>query len=361
VEERRRAVESLGVTLLREGYQGCRALVTGHTGFKGSWLMLMLESLGAKATGLSVDIPTDPNHWQLLKLDGPEHRVDIRDAAAVERAIMETKPDIVFHLAAQSLVRRSYREPLLTWQTNVMGTAHVLEACRKVSSVRAVVVATTDKCYENDETGRPYKETDKLGGHDAYSASKAGAELVAASYREAFYSAPDSPLLATVRAGNVIGGGDWSEDRLIPDLVRTRAKSEALVVRSPNAVRPWQHVLDVLTGYAQLGSTLLAGKKEFAEAWNFGPDEGSACTVGEVLEKLQACWPKMEWQVTGEKQPHEATLLHLDSAKARDKLGWRPRLTLDAGLKATARWYQAFYDNGTIASREQLKHYLDSL
>ncbi len=351
--KRRTAMENLGVS-----YRGCRALVTGHTGFKGSWLALMLKSLGAEVTGVSLDVPSTPSHWECLKLDIPDTRADIRNAKEIRRAIVQSEPEIVFHLAAQSLVRRSYREPLLTWETNVMGTANVLEACRHAPSVRAVVVVTTDKCYENNETGRAYTETDKLGGHDPYSASKAAAEMVAASYRAAFFHEKNPLLVATARAGNVIGGGDWSEDRLIPDLVRALAKNEPLVIRSPNATRPWQHVFDPLAGYLQLGAKLLAGDRAFAEAWNFGPDTSGNCTVGEVLDKLRAHWPKMDWKVTDAPQPHEAQLLHLDSGKARTKLGWQPQLPLGEALLATAEWYQRFYENGSIITREQIENYL---
>jgi len=353
-------VENLGVTLAG-AYRGRRVLVTGHTGFKGSWLALMLEALGAKVTGLSLDIPSQPSHWKLLKLNIPNHRADIRDAKALHDTIKKAQPEIVFHLAAQSLVRRSYREPMLTWQTNVIGTANVLEACRELPSLKAVVIATTDKCYDNKESPTPYKETDALGGHDPYSASKAAAELVTTSYRKAFFSETDSPLVASVRAGNVIGGGDWSEDRLIPDLVRALEKNEKLTIRSPNATRPWQHALDLLTGYLQLGEKLLAGEKTFAEAWNFGPDQSGNCTVSEVLQKLRAHWSKLNWQVTDAPQPHEATLLALDSTKARTKLGWRPRWTLDEGLQATATWYQRYYDAGEIISRRQLDDYMAAL
>jgi CDP-glucose 4,6-dehydratase len=350
-------MESLGVNLT-ESYRGRRVLVTGHTGFKGSWLTLMLQTLGAKVSGVSLDVPSTPSHWELLKLSIPDYRVDIRNARALQDAVKKIEPEMVFHLAAQSLVRRSYREPLATWETNVMGTANLLEACRHTTSVKAIVVTTTDKCYENNETGQAYKETDKLGGHDPYSASKAAAEMVAASYRNAFFHEKNSPLLATARAGNVIGGGDWSENRLIPDLVCALAKNETLTVRSPNATRPWQHVLDLLTGYLQLGEKLLAGDHTFAEAWNFGPDASGNCSVGEVLTKLRVEWPKIEWQVTKELQPHEAMLLSLDSTKARTKLGWQPKCSLENSLEATALWYKYFYEKNSLISREQLENYL---
>lgn len=267
-------------------FRNKRVLLTGHTGFKGSWLAIWLTGLGAQVIGVSLSPETEPNHWDLLGLDLDDRRVDIRDADAILNIFTETKPELVFHLAAQPLVRRSYRDPLETWSTNVMGTANVLDACRLTESVRAIVVVTTDKCYENQEWPWGYRENDRLGGHDPYSASKAGAELVAASYRHAFFSNEDGPLLATARAGNVIGGGDWSEDRLIPDLVRATVNNQSLEIRSPNATRPWQHVLESLSGYLLLGQKLLEGQKDFAAPWNFGPEPEGNRSVAEVLEKL---------------------------------------------------------------------------
>jgi CDP-glucose 4,6-dehydratase len=270
----------------------------------------------------------------------------------------EAKPEMVFHLAAQPLVRRSYRDPLETWSTNVMGTANLLDACRQTASVRAIVVVTTDKCYENQEWHWGYRESDRLGGHDPYSASKAATELVVASYRSAFFHAPDAPLLATARAGNVIGGGDWSEDRLIPDLVRAITTRTPLEIRSPTATRPWQHVLESLSGYLVLGQKLLEGKKSMAECWNFGPEPEGNRPVAEVLAQLTAHWPELTWQVTQHPQPHEAGLLYLDSAKAKTKLGWRPIWALDNALTATADWYRSFADKGRVVSRDQLAGYI---
>lgn len=337
-----------------------RVLVTGHTGFKGSWLSLWLEQLGAEVTGISLSPETMPNHWDLLKLSIDDRRHDIRDVAAVQYIFAEKQPEIVFHLAAQPLVRRSYRDPVETWATNVMGTANVLEACRKTPSVRAVVAITTDKCYENHEWPWGYRENDRLGGHDPYSASKAGAELVAASYRSAFFNKEPSPLLATARAGNVIGGGDWSEDRLIPDLIRALEQGHSLEIRSPNATRPWQHVLESLSGYLMLGQRLLMSDKAYAEAWNFGPEQEGNCTVSDVLVKLNRQWENLRWHVTEAPQDHEATLLYLDSAKAHSKLYWRPVWTIDDTLTNTAAWYRAWLQSGQIISRQQLADYVAS-
>jgi len=347
----------LGMKLFADIYRGKRVLLTGHTGFKGSWLTLWLHGLGAKVTGVSLPPGSEPNHWDLLALTIDDRRFDIRDANALARIIQETQPEIVFHLAAQPLIRRSYRDPLESWSTNVMGTANVLEACRQTPSVRAIVVITTDKCYENREWPWGYRENDRLGGHDPYSASKAGAELVVASYRTAFFNTETAPLLATARAGNVIGGGDWSEDRLIPDLIRALEKNQSLEIRSPQATRPWQHVLESLSGYLLLGQRLLGGDQTFAEAWNFGPEPEGNRTVAEVLGKLNQHWPNLRWHVTDKPQPHEATLLYLDSAKARSHLHWQPVWRVDATMAKTADWYRAWLETGQIISRQQLADY----
>jgi CDP-glucose 4,6-dehydratase len=348
----------LALNAFGNAYRGRRVLVTGHTGFKGSWLCLWLRALGSEVTGLALDPPSEPSHWGLLKLPITDHRIDIRDEAAVRRVFAAERPEIVFHLAAQPLVRRSYREPVITWATNVMGTAHVLEAVRHTPEVRAVVVVTTDKCYENREWPWPYRERDRLGGHDAYSASKAGAELVAASYRSALLRQPSASLLATARGGNVIGGGDWSEDRLIPDLVRAVVAGEPLVIRAPRATRPWQHVLDCLSGYLLLGQRLLAGDATCADAWNFGPDGEGNRTVEEVLQHLARTWPQLRWQLASGPQPHEAGLLQLDSAKAKMHLGWRPVWDLGAAIDRTATWYRQWLELGEVSSADQLDAYI---
>lgn len=339
-------------------YRGRHVLVTGHSGFKGSWLTLWLEMLGAKVTGISLPPETTPNHWDLLGLDAASHYIDIREEAPLRAAILQAAPDMVFHMAAQPLVRRSYHKPLETWATNVMGTALVLDACRQLPGLKAMVVVTTDKCYENKEWVWGYRENDPLGGHDPYSASKAGSELVAASFRRSFFNTPESPLLATARAGNVIGGGDWSEDRLIPDIVRAVKAGASVEIRSPNSTRPWQHVLECLSGYLLLGQRLLQGDRGCAEAWNFGPDREGNQPVKAVLGALQASWPAAAWHTTDAKQPHEAGLLQLDSDKARRGLAWQPVWSFQEGVAATAEWYRAWLERDALISREQLQRYV---
>jgi CDP-glucose 4,6-dehydratase len=348
--------------LFGDVYRGKRVLVTGHTGFKGSWLSLWLKQLGAEVVGISLPPEKQPSHWSLLGLESTvqHHELDIRQATEVARVFKTTRPEVVFHLAAQPLVRRSYRDPIETWSTNVMGTANVLEACRQTRSIRAILAVTTDKCYENQEWAWGYRETDRLGGHDPYSASKAGSELVSASYRRAFFHNDSAPLLATARAGNVIGGGDWSEDRLIPDLVRAMATQQSLEIRSPNATRPWQHVLESLSGYLLLGQKLIEGNKNFDGAWNFGPERIGNRTVADVLKGLQTHWPEMQWHQTERHHPYEANLLYLDSAKAHAQLGWQPVWSLDTTLEKTADWYRTFLDSQTTISVQQLAVYVEA-
>ena len=278
----------------------------------------------------------------------------MRDAGEVARLVAEIRPEIVFHLAAQPLVRRSYANPLETWSTNVMGAANVLEACRLAPGVRAIVVITTDKVYENQEWAWGYRENDRIGGHDPYSASKAAVELLTDSYRKSFFKRDGGLQLATARAGNVIGGGDWSGDRLIPDLMRAVDAQVPLVIRSPDATRPWQHALECVSGYLLLGQKLLEGKPGFDEAWNFGPDVDSNRTVEEILTSLQQYWAGFKWHVDTQCQPHETKVLYLDNAKSKARLGWQPVWTLQQTLAATAEWYQVCKNEKKAISRDQL-------
>jgi CDP-glucose 4,6-dehydratase len=346
-------------------WAGRRVLVTGHTGFKGSWLSLWLESLGARVTGLALAPETEPALFEVLGLGTRlhDHRADVRDPAAVARVFDACRPEVVFHLAAQALVRDSYREPVATFATNVMGTAHVLEAARRCDSLRAVVVATSDKCYENDETGRAFREGDPLGGRDPYSASKAGAELVAASWRASF-PGTSCAALATVRAGNVIGGGDWARDRIVPDLVRGFAAGQPVPIRNPRAVRPWQHVLEPLAGYLRVAEVLLEGGADCATAWNFGPDAAGALPVAELVAQAAARWGDgAQWTHDAEPQPHEARLLQLDSARARTRLGWVPRWTTGRAIDETIDWYRAHQRGADMRaySLAQIHRYLETL
>lgn len=346
--------------LFADAYNGRRVLVTGHTGFKGSWLARWLTRQGAVLTGYALDPPSAPDHYSLLPRDYASLRGDVRDAAALAAALAQADPEIVFHLAAQPLVRRSYQEPLQTLDANVMGVANLLEACRRALRLKAVVVVTSDKCYENREWAHGYRETDPLGGHDLYSASKACAEIVTAAYRRSFFAGdPPRVLVASVRAGNVLGGGDWAEDRLAPDLVRAAAGGRSALVRNPGSVRPWQHVLDVLCGYLQLGQRLLEGRVEFADCWNFGPGVAGVLTAGEVAQRMSRAWNAVAFHFPegSGREPHEAGLLALDSAKARRRLGWRPLCDVDECLERTASWYRAYYERGEVLTDAQIDAY----
>ncbi len=326
-----------------EFWRGRRVLITGHTGFKGSWLSTWLVQLGADITGVALEPNTDPAMFSLLGLDQhvDSHIADIRDLAAVQKVVAASRPEIIIHMAAQALVRESYSTPIETFDTNVMGTAHVLEAARHAQGLEAVVVVTSDKCYENREWVWGYRENDAMGGHDPYSASKGCAELVTASYRKSFGG---DVAIASARAGNVIGGGDWSDDRLIPDIVRAITAQEVVQIRNPGAIRPWQHVMEPLAGYLLLAERLCTGGTEFADAWNFGPAIGDTQPVGALVERLSRNFDALEWKVDAGEHPHEAHFLKLDISKAVSELGYRPRISLETALDWTAEWYQAYFD-----------------
>jgi CDP-glucose 4,6-dehydratase len=327
-------------------WHGRRVFLTGHSGFKGGWLGLLLSELGAHVHGYSLEPDTQPAFHRVAALHGcfPGEYADIRDAERLAASLAAFAPEIVLHLAAQPLVRESYRTPAQTYATNVTGTLNLLEAVRQCDSVRAVLVVTSDKCYENQEWLWPYREQDALGGHDPYSSSKACVEILCASWRESFLC-ERGVSLATARAGNVIGGGDWSADRLVPDVLSAWDRDELLMLRYPGAVRPWQHVLDPLHGYLLLAQALVEHGQAFAQAWNFGPGSEGTATVGELVQGLAALWPgQARWGIEASAQPHEAGLLTLDSSKARQRLGWRPRWDLRQALQQTLDWHRAWRD-----------------
>ncbi len=344
-------------------YKGKKVFVTGNTGFKGSWLVLWLLNLGARVAGYSLDLPTDPNHHEILDLNFESTVGDIRDIRKLHRSIESSQPDIVFHLAAQSLVRRSYDDPVETFETNVMGTVNLFEACRHTDSVKTIINITSDKCYENREWVWGYRESDPMGGHDPYSASKGCAELVTASYRKAFfpleeYQKSHQILMASVRAGNVIGGGDWGDDRLVPDIMRAASQNKKVHIRNPHATRPWQHVLEPLSGYLLLGQRLLEEKKECSGAWNFGPDAEDHRNVLSVVKELQCHWNRIDYQLAAdETNPHEANLLKLDCSKVDANLNWRPIWNSSTTFGKVVKWYREFYESDRVLSKEQLSEY----
>lgn len=340
---------------LLASFAGRRVLVTGHTGFKGSWLSLWLTRHGARVTGFSDGIPTDPSHFASLALDIDDRRGDIGDPAAIDAVISEARPEILFHFAAQPLVRQAYSDPLQTYRTNVLGTLATLEAARR-HGIGSVIVATTDKVYRNDESGRRHTETDELGGSDPYSASKSCVDLLVRSYRESFVR--DGPMLvATVRAGNVIGGGDWAEDRLVPDLMRAAFGERAALIRNPESTRPWQHVLDVLLGYLMVAARLAQGDAGAADAWNLGPLSNASMSVRDIVGAVRAQIPGLNVEFRADRSGRdESGLLQLDSSKAMTRLGWRPRWEGEL-LERTIAWYREFHESGRAISSDQLSAY----
>lgn len=330
-------------------WQGRKVFLTGHTGFKGGWLALWLAKSGANVRGYALDPATQPNLFTVAGVDRmvEDIRGDIRDAASLENAMQSFKPEVVFHMAAQPLVRLSYDDPIGTYETNVIGTARVLDSIRRTPSVRAVVSVTTDKCYENKEWVWGYRETDPLGGYDPYSSSKACAEIVSAAYRQSYFPvsklAEHGVAVATARAGNVIGGGDWATDRLIPDLVRGFLAGEAVRIRRPHAIRPWQHVMEPLHGYIRLAEQLLTHDPRFATAYNFGPHDDDAREVAWIAEKMTGFWGNgAKWVLDPDPGVHEAGYLKLDASRARTDLGWTPRLNLETALQWLVQWYRAW-------------------
>ncbi len=356
---------SKNTTFFSNIYQGKRVLVTGHTGFKGSWLSFWLTKLGAQVFGYSNEIPSEPNHYEALSLGIKQVKADICDRQSFHSALIEFNPEIVFHLAAQAIVRTSYDTPYETFMTNVSGTAAILDAIRSCNFVKACVIVTSDKCYENQEWIWGYRESDRLGGKDPYSSSKACAELVVAAYRDSFFPLQQfgdahNTLLATARAGNVIGGGDWAKDRLIPDLIRAYRDHTSVRIRNPKAVRPWQHVLDPLSGYLLLGAKLLEGKREFSQAWNFGPSHSTSVQVKDVVEACQRKLPGLNVKYEHlSDDPHESNLLKLDCSKAEHSLKWKASWDSATAIENTVRWYQGFLA-GKLLTEDDLNNYLQS-
>ena len=344
-------------------WPGKRVFITGHTGFKGSWLALWLQSAGAQVQGLALAPPTSPSLFNAARVgDGLAHTLaDTRDFDAVATAMRRFQPEIVLHLAAQPLVRLSYSAPLATYATNVLGTVHVLEAVRQTGSVRAVVNVTTDKCYENHEWVWGYRENEPMGGHDPYSSSKACAELVSTAYRASFLASAGIHL-ATARAGNVIGGGDWALDRLVPDALRAFEQGRPVRIRNPSSTRPWQHVLEPLHGYLTLAEKLWQHGHPFAQAWNFGPADDDVRTVSWIVDRLACAWgDRAGWQHDGDQAAlHEAHWLKLDTSKARQLLGWQPRWDLQTALRHTVAWHQAWlrHDDMRAVCLQQIQQYM---
>jgi CDP-glucose 4,6-dehydratase len=331
-------------------WAGRRVLVTGHTGFKGAWLSLWLAQLGARVTGFARGVPTEPSLYALARVEQEVEHVagDVRDAGAVADAFRRSAPEVVLHLAAQPFVRRSFRDPVATYATNVLGTVHVLEAVRQSAGVRVAIVVSSDKCYANREWVWGYREDEPMGGHDPYSSSKGAAELVTAAYRSSFFGVEESARIASARAGNVFGGGDWGEDRLLPDIFRAALSDAPIRIRNPESIRPWQHVLNPLSGYLLLAQRAWADPT-VARGWNFGPADADARAVGWLVERLGTLWDgPLHWEIDPGPHPHEAAWLKLDSALARTRLGWAPGWDLETGLRHTVAWYQALREGADV-------------
>jgi CDP-glucose 4,6-dehydratase len=343
-------------------WQGKRVFLTGHTGFKGSWMALWLHSLGAVVKGYALPPPTTPSLFNEAKIGLiiDSQIDDIRDQDALHGSMTTFNPDILIHMAAQPLVRYSYDAPIETYEVNVIGTAKVLEVARNCTNLKAIVNITTDKCYENDGRPQGYKEDDPMGGHDPYSSSKGCAELVASAYRRSFFQ-EQGVALASARAGNVIGGGDWADDRLIPDILRSFEKNKPVVIRNPKATRPWQHVLEPLSGYLILAQKLYKNHKDYSEGWNFGPNEKDVKPVDWILDKMILKWPNSSWELDQNFNPHEASFLKLDISKANSRLGWKPIWELDHTLEKIIDWHQAWIDKKDmqVVCLSEIKDYMN--
>jgi CDP-glucose 4,6-dehydratase len=345
-------------------WQGKRVFITGHTGFKGSWLSLWLHSLGVQVKGYALNPPTSPSLFNEAKIDLIiESQInDIRDQDALYESMMAFNPDILIHMAAQPLVRYSYDAPIETYEVNVIGTAKVLEVARSCANLKAIINITTDKCYENDNRTQGYKEDDSMGGYDPYSSSKGCAELVASAYRRSFLQ--DQGIgIASVRAGNVIGGGDWADDRLIPDILRSFEKNKPVIIRNPKATRPWQHVLEPLSGYLVLAQKIYRNQEKYAEGWNFGPNEQDVRPVAWILDKMIDKWPESSWELDLGSNPHEAGFLQLDITKAKSKLGWKPVWGLGYTLEKIVNWHKAWLnkEDMQIVCLSEIKDYMEDM
>lgn len=358
--------------LVSDIYRNKKVLVTGHTGFKGSWLVLLLQSLGAKVNGVSLPPATNPSHIELighlLNDQLSAAYINISETEKVKKVFLDYKPEIIFHLAGQALVRYAYKNTIETFMTNVMGTLNVLEAARITNSLKAVVIVTSDKCYLNKEWSWGYRENDTLGGQDPYGTSKACAELVSNCYKHSFfnphnYNRNHHCLIASARAGNVIGGGDWAQERLVPDLIRATINNDSAIIRNPSSIRPWQHVLEPLYGYLLLGQKLLSGQAEFSGEWNFGPRSDEELSVMEVAELIRKKWPKCKYTIQNLKEEdslHESTLLRIDSSKANSVLKWKPIWDGETAIDKTIRWYYDYYEQGIVNSLKDINEYITS-
>lgn len=356
------------MNFFKDFYKDKKVLITGHTGFKGSWLCLVLKQFGADVYGYALIPPTSPSLYVEADIDKmiTSYIGDIRDFSNLSKVMSDVKPDIVIHMAAQALVRESYLNPIETYSVNVMGTVNLFEAIRYCSSVKAVVNVTSDKCYENREWNWGYRENEPMGGHDPYSSSKGCSELITSSFRKSFFDVIDSEkhpvLIASARAGNVIGGGDWAKDRLIPDFVKSISKGENLIIRNPNAIRPWQHVLEPLSGYLMLAEKLFNNNKKFADSWNFGPDDKDAKNVAWISSRICELWIENSSFIIDDKpHPHEANYLKLDCSKAKAILGWNPKWNIEKTLEKVVEWYKVFYNhqNVRLMSEQQIKEYFN--
>jgi CDP-glucose 4,6-dehydratase len=349
-----------------DAFKGKSVLVTGHTGFKGSWLTAWLVKLGAQVVGIALDPPTQPSHFDSLGISVgiSDFRVDIRHQAKIENIIIETKPNYIFHLAAQSLVHKSYQDPVTTWETNVMGTINILESLRKLNHSCAVVIITSDKCYKNIEQTEGYVETDELGGFDPYSASKSSAEIAISSYIKSYFPSDESTVrIASARAGNVIGGGDWSNNRLVPDCVKSWSKNDQVKLRYPNATRPWQHVLEPLSGYLTLAIALNDQVRLHGEAFNFGPQPTEVYTVFELVKEMSNYWDKVKWEIDSNISArfYESSLLRLDCTKALEILNWQATMNFKETVRMTSNWYKTYYTSQNYCinkTNEQIDSYI---